>query len=63
MADTVRFLKEADLEGPAALCHAGGVCGEDLFQLTEESLCADVRLSRFAAGKVLAAKEQSLSGT
>ena len=61
-ADTVRFLREVDLEGPAQLCYASGVNGRDLLELTAETLCEEVRLSRFAARKVVAARDRFLSG-
>jgi len=63
VADIVRFIKEADVEGPAKLCHDSCVCGEDLLQITEEALCTEVRLSRFAARKVIAARERFLRST
>ena len=62
VTDTVRFLRTADLEGPAELCYASGVCGKDLLELTAETLCSDVRMSRFAARKVVEARNVFLSG-
>ena len=54
------FLKEVDLEGPAQLCHASGVAGADLLTLSAEALVSDVRLTPFAACKVVAARETYL---
>ena len=57
VAETVRFLQERDLEGPAHLCHASGVAGVDLMSISAEALVHDVRLTPFAAPKVIAARE------
>ena len=59
--DVVSFLKGADLEGPASTFFANGVSGRDFIDLVEEQLTADLRLSTFAAKKVLAARSNFLS--
>ena len=61
--EVANFLRCADLDGPAATCEANGVSGQDLFELTVERLCADVRLTRFAAQKVVSARLAVVSGS
>lgn len=56
------FLEQADLGGPAKLLFNSGVNGGDLTTLCKEVLVDDLRLSRFAAGKVLKARDDFLSG-
>jgi len=58
VAETARFLREVDLEGPATVCAANGVNGADLLRMTVSELCEDLRLTPFAAKKVCAAKAQ-----
>ena len=48
--------------GPAATCETNGVSGEDVFELSVEQFCADVRLTHFAARKVVSARQAFLSG-
>ena len=57
------FLRGADLQGPASACEASGVDGRDLFAMEASTLREDVRLSPFAARKVLAARDFFLSGS
>ena len=52
----------ADLEGPAATCEANGVAGQDLLNLTVTGFCEDLRLTPFAAKKVVDARNAFLSG-
>ena len=54
------FLRRGDLDGPAATCWASGVHGADLLDFTWEALSDDVRLTPFAARKVLAARDAFL---
>ena len=60
VAETGRFLEDQDLEGPAELFRMSGVNGIDLLQLSLSELCTDVRLTPFAARKVVAAREAFL---
>ena len=55
-ADVASFLKTHDLEGPAEVLFRNGVGGEDLATLSLAVLTQDLRLSAFAAGKILAAR-------
>ena len=55
------FLQKADLEGPAATLFANGVNGGDLVEMTAASLMADVRVTKFTASKVLAARDSFLA--
>ena len=62
-ADDVKdFVQSRDLSGPAAVLFASGVNGSDLLALDEDSLVKDVRLTPFAARKVLAARDGFLAG-
>ena len=47
------FLVGKDLAGPASALHQSGVNGTDLLAMTVQVLAEDLRLSRFAARKVL----------
>ena len=58
--EVVRFLMEKDLEGPSRTLFANGVRGRDLFQLTVDSLKEDLKLSSFAAHRVLEARREFL---
>ena len=55
------FLRNVDLEGPASVCEANGVAGPDFFDLGVSSFHADLRLTPFAAKKVVAARDGFLS--
>ena len=57
-ADVLAFMKANDLEGPGSVLFANGVSGADLMAMTAECLVAEVRLSRFAANKVIAARDR-----
>ena len=57
VAGVVAFLERQDLHGPAALLYANGLDGHDLANTTMEELTTELRLSRFAAGKVLRARD------
>ena len=54
--EAVAFLKANDLEGPAQVLYAHGVRGQDLARLTNDDLEKDLKLSRFTASRVHAAK-------
>ena len=59
--DVVRFLAARDLDGPARTMVANGVRGRDLIGLTHDELIEDLKLSRFAAGRVLEARDAFLA--
>ena len=61
-AEVSGFLRSADLAGPATACLASGVNGADLLLLTREALRDDVRLTPFAARKVVVARDDFLRG-
>ena len=61
VSETARFLQQADLEGPAEACRVSGVNGADLLDLSTERLCSEIRLTRFAAAKVVAARTSFLA--
>ena len=61
--DVVRFLAASDLDGPARTMVANGVRGKDLMALSHEDLIDDLKLSRFAAGRVLGARDAFLAST
>ena len=50
------FLETADLEGPEATLYANGVSGKELYEFGVHGLVADLRLSVFAARKIIAAR-------
>ena len=54
------FLTANDLEGPADVLFKNGVGGEDLATLTMAVMTRDLRLSAFAAGKILTARSAFL---
>ena len=57
------FLRGADLQGPASACEANGVDGRDLFAMEAITLREEVRLSPFAARKVVSARDVFLSAS
>ena len=59
-ADVRTFLKSHDLEGPAAVLFANGFAGNDFATVDVKTLTDDIRLSIFAARKVLAARDTFL---
>ena len=56
------FLRHADLQGAAATCQANGVSGEDLFELCAARLRVDLKMTPFAARKVVQARNAFLHG-
>ena len=60
VAEVSTFLLARDLQGPASVCCASGVNGADLYGLTAHQLCHEVRLTPFAARKVVAARDDFL---
>ena len=58
MEETACFLEECDLCGPAQVCQANGVCGEDLLGMTTATLVEDLRCTPIAARKVLGARDR-----
>ena len=57
VSGVVAFAKARDLEGPAATLFASGVTGADLVETSEGLLVHEVRLTPFAAAKVIRARE------
>ena len=58
--DVVAFLVGQDLEGPASVLQANGVSGADLVTMTAETMSRELRLSPFAARKVVSARDTYL---
>ena len=56
VAEVVSFLKADDLDGPAETLYANGVRGEDLLMMSLETMTRDLRLSAFAARRIVAAR-------
>ena len=56
VAEVCAFLERSDLHGPALVCRQSGVAGVDLLEFTEAGLQNDLRMTPFAARKVLAAR-------
>ena len=50
------FLERCDLHGPAQGCRHNGVASADLLEFTEAGLLNDLRVTPFAARKILAAR-------
>ena len=59
----VTFAHGRDLAGPAAALFTSSVNGSDLLTLTEDVLVHEVRLTPFAARKVMAARDAFLAGS
>ena len=55
------FLRARDLAGPAATLFASGVNGADLLEMTPQVLVNDVRLTAFAARKVVDLRDAFLA--
>ena len=55
------FLNNQDLRGPASVLNANGVNGHDLVNATFQELTSAVRLTPFAARKVLSARDAALA--
>ena len=62
VSEVAGFLRGVDLEGPAAALHASGVNGDDLLHVTSVILRDDIKLTPFAARKVMSARDEYLSG-
>jgi len=60
VAEAARFLQGHDLEGPAQSMRLSGVNGADLLGLSLEELSSGIRLTPFAARKVIAARNAFL---
>ena len=60
--EVVAFAKARDLAGPAPTLFASSVDGADLLGVSQEVLAAEVRLTAFAAAKVLWARDAFLAG-
>ena len=60
VAEVVAFLEQSDLSGPAKVCHHNGVAGSDLLQLSEKDLVDDLKMTPFAARKVVAIRDSFL---
>ena len=60
VADVVSFLNAKDLSGPATQLHSSGVNGSDLLDMSREVLQESVRLTPFAARKVMEARDAFL---
>jgi hypothetical protein len=58
--ETVSFLRGCDLDGPAATCYTSAVAGVDLLEITGEELVNDVKLTPFAAKKIVKARDTFL---
>ena len=56
-ADVARFLEDADLAGPAGTLFTSGVNGVDLEIMTDTKLMSELRLTSFAANKVVRARD------
>jgi len=54
------FLKERDLAGPASTLYTNGANGQDLLDMNMTVLTQELRLSSFAAKKVLCARDAAL---
>ena len=59
-AELMSFLVRKDLAGPARILHSNGVNGADLLDIAEPTLTEDLRMSCFAARKVLSARDAYL---
>ena len=57
VGDVVSFLTQKDLAGPASVMHANGVNGADLLGISKSTLEQDLRMSSFAARKVVSARD------
>ena len=59
-AAVASFLEDEDLAGPAATLFANRVNGVDLEVLTADELTSSLRLTSFAARKILQARDKFL---
>ena len=58
--ELVAFMEAKDLVGPAKVLQANGVNGPDLLTLSAQELVNDVKMTPFAARKVLQARDAFL---
>ena len=61
VGDLSRFLEERDLSGPATRLMNEGVAGSDFVDLSEDQFVKDLRLTPFAARKLVAARDKFLT--
>ena len=60
VSEVASLLRSKDLTGPAQLFEANGVNGADLLGFTATQLQTELRMTVFAARKVVAARESFL---
>ncbi len=58
--DVTDFLRRQDLSGPASVLSGSAFNGHDLIATTEVELTQDLRLTPFAARKILRARDEYL---
>ena len=58
--EVAAFLEGEDLAGPAIAMRTNGVAGSDFVDLSVDVMLSDLRLTRFAAAKVVAARDRFL---
>ena len=61
VADLARFMRGKDLAGPCGILQANGVAGADLLDMSASDLEGELRLTPFAARKVIKARDAFLS--
>ena len=61
VTETAAFLERCDLHGPAQVCRQNGVAGADLLQFSVTALAQDLRLTPFAARKIVSARDTFLA--
>ena len=61
LRELIRRLSSHDLQGPAAVLFANGFASKDFANVDVKTLTGEIRLSIFAARKVLAARDTFLS--
>ena len=61
LAELARFMRAKDLAGPSAILQANGVTGADLLDMSASDLEGELRLTPFAARKVIKARDAFLS--
>ena len=55
------FLQARDLPGPASVCYANGLNGADMHATSSQDLCEQLRMTPFAARKVVEVRDRFLS--
>ena len=60
VADVAEFLRSSDLAGAASVCEANDINGRDLLAATKETMIGPIRITEFAAAKILAARDAFL---